>query len=512
MVTFLLAVALFVAAVLVVVVAWLYVLYRVDLAARSNTTEPWARQKLKLPADRPLRVALFYWGSRGDLQPLAVLAQALKEEGHTVLINARPRNFPAAKTLGLEDAELFEQEEDYPEATLAPILREKQGPAMFLPFYRNFAKNLPSYTRQLDRMVETLQADVIITNEFAFSVAQLVAEKRELPLFVVNYTPLCVPSASFLCPFFEKTNLGGFLNWLSYTPVTFIRMLTEGAAIRRFRPELGLERGGRLKYYFGRWHWQYPCFLSYSGELMPVAKDLPPWYSHTGPLLPRAQEETEPVSPELAEFMEAGPERGPIVYIGVGSFSLAEFLSEDAAEQAAHSMLGAIEELGYRAILLERTFDFMLEDPVFDNPRFFMGKHFPHSWLFPRVSVIVHQAGAGHVVASARSGTPTVTVPIFDEQEHNAKALIKAGAAVRLGAHELTQESFKAAIEDALKLTDQARAVGRKVEEEVAVSSDMAMGEFRRWLGEARRRETTSSSFVDVDTTAAGTLPTDGEC
>jgi UDP:flavonoid glycosyltransferase YjiC (YdhE family) len=146
-------------------------------------------------------------------------------------------------------------------------------------------------------------------------------------------------------------------------------------------------------------------------------------------------------------------------------------------------MLGAIEELGLRAVLLEHTFDFMIDDPMFSNPRLYIGKHFPHSWLFPRVSLIVHQGGAGHSAASARSGTPTVVVPIFDEQDFNASTIVSAGVAVMLKIDDLNQESFKAAIQAGLKLADRARAVGEKIEREVQESGGLAVRGIMRWLG-----------------------------
>jgi len=35
----------------------------------------------------------------------------------------------------------------------------------------------------------------------------------------------------------------------------------------------------------------------------------------------------------------------------------------------------------------------------------------PHSWLFPRVSAVVHHGGAGTTAAGLRAGVPSVVVP-----------------------------------------------------------------------------------------------------
>jgi UDP:flavonoid glycosyltransferase YjiC (YdhE family) len=134
-------------------------------------------------------------------------------------------------------------------------------------------------------------------------------------------------------------------------------------------------------------------------------------------------------------------------------------------------------------VLLRHTFDFMIDDPIFQNPNWYIGERFPHSWLFPRVSVIVHQAGAGHCAASARSGTPTIAIPIFEEQGFNASALVSAGVAVKLRVQDLTRESFRKAFEEALRLQGQARAVGQQLESEVQRSSGIAVSGIMKWLG-----------------------------
>jgi UDP:flavonoid glycosyltransferase YjiC (YdhE family) len=135
----------------------------------------------------------------------------------------------------------------------------------------------------------------------------------------------------------------------------------------------------------------------------------------------------------------------------------------------------------------------MLEDPLFKNSRWYMGERFPHSWLFPRVSVIVHQGGAGHCAASARSGTPTVAIPIFEEQCFNAGALVSEGIAVKLDIKDLSRESFRKAFEEALRLQGQARAVGKKLEHEVQRGGSRAVSGIMKWLGAEQRASGSAS-------------------
>jgi sterol 3beta-glucosyltransferase len=464
---------------------FLYGLYRQDLKPRMSMGRPWSEYEASLPQGQKLTFALFYWGSRGDFQPLAVLARRLKKEGHSVIINVRQLNHAAALSLGLSESDLFLQEEDHTE-DVARELQGKQGPQMLYFLYRFISGNTPSYVKQLNEMVERSKADVLIVNEFASNLGTLVAEKHRLPMFMFRYTPLFIATASWLCPLFGKNDRGSFINWLSYTLPFFIRIFQDGPVLNRLREQHGLKPRSRLSYAFGRKHWQFPSLQGFSSLLMPVAqKDVPPWYFNPGPLLPPAQEETEAVPPELSRFLQEAPEGQPVIYIGFGSFSLTHFLPRPRAEQVARDILGALQDLGIRAVLLKRTFDFMLEDPIFNNPRWYLGERFPHSWLLPKMSVIVHQGGAGHCAASARSGTPTLAIPIFEEQEYNVSTLVSAGVAVRLSIRDLNRESFRKAFEQALRLEEPASAMGEKLELEVQRSGDSAVSGLMQWLGRA---------------------------
>jgi len=464
--------------------AFFYWLYRHDTGSRGSMSRPWSEYEALLPQGKKLTFAFFYWGSRGDFQPLAVLAQQLKREGHSIIINVRELNFQAALSLGLREDELFLQEDDHTEDVLTPQLQGQQGPQMFYALYRHITRHSPSYLRQLNAMVERSQADVLIVNEFASNVGCQAAEKHRLPMFIFRYTPLFMATASWICPIFGKSDRGSFINWLSYTLPFFIRLFVERPVMRQLRKEQGLKPRPMLSYAFGPKHWQFPSLQGFSSLLMPVPeKDMPRWYFNPGPLLPPAQEQTEAVPPALSTFLQENPAGQPIIYIGFGSFSLMQFLPRAQAEQAARDMLGAVQDLGIRAVLLRHTFDFMIDDPIFQNPRWYIGERFPHSWLFPRVSVIVHQAGAGHCAASARSGTPTIAIPIFEEQGFNASALVSSGVAVKLRIQDLSRESFRQAFEEALKLKGQARAVGERLESEVQRSGSLAVSGILKWLG-----------------------------
>jgi sterol 3beta-glucosyltransferase len=60
---------------------------------------------------------------------------------------------------------------------------------------------------------------------------------------------------------------------------------------------------------------------------------------------------------------------------------------------------------------------------------FFVVGDTPHSWLFPRVSVVMHHGGSGTTHSAARAGVPSVVVPFAADQFFWADRLRRLGVA-----------------------------------------------------------------------------------
>ncbi|HLP91782.1 MAG TPA: glycosyltransferase [Nostocaceae cyanobacterium] len=464
---------------------FVYVLYIFDTKSRLKLEHPWSEYPVKLPQNKEkISLAFYIWGSRGDLQPLAVLACYFQEHGHSVLINVRERYHQTMLNLGLKETAIFPQKEDYSEEIVPPLIQGKTGPEPLFHLFNHIAKNTEDYFYQLCEMVEKLDADVIVVNEFATSIGYLVAEKYQLPLFIYRYTPIFSPTTEWECPFFsDYKNKGSFFNWFSYLPPILIKWFVEKRIIRKLRRDNNLPSRSHLQQLLGSDAWQFPAIWAFSNLMMRYPqKDIPAWYFNTGPILPPAQEQTEKVPESLIKFLADTPENEPIIYIGFGSFSITNFLQLELAKKSANTILEALAELGIKAVILKRTFDFMIEDPIFNNPQWYVGESFPHSWLFPKVSVIVHQAGAGHCAASARSGTPTIVMPAFEEQMYNARTLLSLKIAVQVFLAEVTKESFKTAFHQALTLKENAQMIGDKFEQQVQQAGNIAVSEMLKWL------------------------------
>src|SRR5713226_6513996 len=103
----------------------------------------------------------------------------------------------------------------------------------------------------------------------------------------------------------------------------------------------------------------------------------------------------------------------------------------------------------------------------------------PHSWLFPRVSAVVHHGGAGTTGAGLRAGVPSIVTPFVADQPNWAGRIEALGVGPRpIPFRELTADLLADAIRQA--------------------TSDTAMRQRASDLGEQIRSEDGIGTTVDL--------------
>jgi sterol 3beta-glucosyltransferase len=120
-------------------------------------------------------------------------------------------------------------------------------------------------------------------------------------------------------------------------------------------------------------------------------------------------------SDELQRFLADGP--AP-VYVGFGSVGVGK------AGSLGPVVLDALDRTGMRAVVQRGWADL---DVAGDN--ILTISEVPHDWLFPRVAVAVHHAGAGTTAAAQRAGIASVPVPFVWDQAFWARRLVTLGTA-----------------------------------------------------------------------------------
>ncbi|MER5636929.1 glycosyltransferase [Kitasatospora sp. NPDC002227] len=380
-----------------------------------------------------MRVVLTTWGSRGDVEPLAALAVALRGEGAQAVVCAPPDE---------EFAALLERA-GVPLVPFGPSVRSiVAGPKP--PDAKAAFKLAPELVAARFEVLgrEAEGADVLLATGLMPAGARDVAEHLGL-----RYVPACfhvfgLPSRHF--------RPGARPGTPSPAEETDLRVLWEqdaqrvdglyGPALNAHRAALGLAPVVNVRdHVLTRRPWLAadPVLCPSEGmtELEPVQTGA--W------VLP----DHRPLPAELAAFLDAGE---PPVYVGFGS------MAAHTPAGIAEAAIGAARAHGRRVVLARgwagltaEAADCLVVGEVNQQA------------LFPRVAAVVHHGGAGTTTTAARAGTPQVIVPHIADQPYWGSRITELG----IGAVASGLDLLPTALTEALapEVLDRARAVAGTV-------------------------------------------------
>lgn len=337
-----------------------------------------------------MHITILALGSRGDVQPYAVLGSGLKSSGHRVRFITFESFAPLVAEQGLD---------------LHPIAGDAQtlvatGGANMLGLVRSFTNLAKGYAQYLSDPLLG-ETDLIINQLpgglFGFDLT----EKYNLPMLLASVIPLARTSAMPLMGF-PKLPLPGY-NRLTYS-------LGEQVVWQMFRPVINPWRIKTLHLpplpltgYFNQIGTQKdPILNGFSRHVVSRPID---WSEHiyiTGYWFP----EEKPWEPpkDLLDFLDAGK---PPVFIGFGSMPVKD------PRRTTEIILQALNKSGQRGILHSGwggLGNVSLSENVFQID------YAPYSWLFPRLAMIFHHGGSGTTAHALRSGIPSCAIPfVFDQ-------------------------------------------------------------------------------------------------
>lgn len=390
-----------------------------------------------------MRVLLAPEGTRGDVQPLAVLGEALAERGCEVTMCASRDARPLAEARGLDFHPLPIDCREWLSREAAAV---HGGPLrMHSAFRRYFEIALP---HQFACVADAARdADLILGGGVQLG-APSVAEALGIPYRFVAYCPQVFPSAAYP-PFLVESDVRSpALNRALWR--IFIRtfsFLLRGAMTRQ-RAALGLARIGDL---YAHLRSERPL-LAADPDLAPISLDAGAGITQVGFLLPPSRGE---LPAKLNAFLAAGP--API-YLGFGS------MPDPDPDATTRAVVEAVGTLGVRAVLgrgWARLGDGALPEGVMvvDNV--------PHELLFPRMAAIVHHGGAGTTSVASWAGVPQLVVPHLLDQFYWGRRVERVGLGPPLLARRaLTTRTLSERLALALELeviAERAREVGARI-------------------------------------------------
>lgn len=383
-----------------------------------------------------MRVLLTAWGSRGDVEPLAGLAVALRGLGAEARVCAPPD----------EDFEALLARAGVPLVPLGPAVRSIAARPKPRTAEDAFPRAAALAAELVAARFETLTTaaegcDALVATGLMPAGAREAAERLGIRYVLASFHLYGLPSRHF-AP-------GARPGTPSPPEETDNRVLWEqdaqrvnalyGPPLNGHRAAIGLPPVDNVRdHVLSDRPW-----LAADATLCPGRGMTDLDLVQTGAwILP----DDRPLPEGLEEFLDAG---APPVYVGLGS------TGGHAPTDIARVAIEAVRGRG-RRVVLGRGWAGLA--PIDDAEDCFVVGEVNQQELFGRVAAVVHHGGAGTTTAAARAGAPQVVVPQFADQPYWAARVAELGIGAAHDGPAPTVDSLSAALTTALSPRTRTRA------------------------------------------------------
>lgn len=403
-----------------------------------------------------MKILIFAIGSRGDVQPFLALAKGLEAAGHEIVVSG-PKNFIGfieaqglvARPLPTDIQAMMEEPE------IKAAMNSITGR---LKAFR-WATDLMNDQMSAIWEITMAEAPDLILHHFKATAAPYLARALGIVSIPVLLQPAFATTGDFPPSILFSKSFGRVGNRLAHRVLRRLTAMGTGVMVKRWVKASGTEIGAPLDLTAG-FGSDIARLHAYSPTLVPRPDDWPEGEVQPGYFLTEPEAFTPPE--DLAAFLEGGV---PPLYIGFGSMPNMDHENLNAA------VLGALERTGQRAVIatgwgalggLDKADNIHILDAI------------PHTWLFPRVSAVVHHGGSGTTHEGLRWGRPSVICPLFADQPFFGQTVHGLGAGpAPIRQKNLTADNLAEAIEEALRpeVRVKAEVLGHSLRAEDAVGN-----------------------------------------
>ena len=384
-----------------------------------------------------MRIVLIAMGTRGDVQPMVVLAAELRRRGHEVVLGASPNLVNFAVQAGVDARAVGPDFHAFLQSAEGQTLLASRKATELTSGVANLVRiHLEQSHRELLQVVDG--AEMIVASLLLTEHAASIAEAKRIPMVLIQFAPF---GRTRHYPAFPLTtrHLGGLLNLLTWTLLDRIVWKAIACDVNRVRSWLGLPavRARLSNRMEGKSVLQIQAF---SAKIVPGISDYGVNQPIVGFFVPsegdrRAFGESA-LDPELESWLAAG--QAP-AYFGFGSMPISGLA-------ACVQMIERVtQRLGLRSLVSTGWSD--LNGCSRSNGDLRVVGVLDHGAVLPRCRVAIHHGGAGTTAASVSAGLPTFVCSLTADQPFWGAQMERLGA----GAHIRFAELDAAGLEHALR-------------------------------------------------------------
>jgi UDP:flavonoid glycosyltransferase YjiC (YdhE family) len=429
-----------------------------------------------------MRVTVIAIGTRGDVQPMLVLAGALRAAGHQVRFATEVLYEPQAAALGLEFYRLSGNSEKFYSGRGGTVFREslEKPVTEYARFWRAYVA--PSARLHLRESVAPCEGAEVLVCQPWLGIGPSLSERFRIPAIITSVFPVPeLPTAEFPFPLHAgaRCDLPArdvLRSWRRAIPILHIGHDT----VQHWRVEaLGL----RAQTFTENLHGTRttPHVLGYSPLVVPKPSEWGEGAEVTGYWFLDGATPFRP-SRELEEFLSAGE---PPVVVGFGSH-----VGRNPA-RLTKAVVDALALAGRRGILISGWGGLKSAGLPAD---IFSAQAIPYDWLLPRSLALVHHGGSGTTAIALRMGSPQVITPFGWDQSFWGHRMAQLGVSPEpVSAKTLTAEQLAAAITQVTThpvIRRRAAEIGEAIRRERGVENAVAAVE------RFARRRTSSRAFA----------------
>ncbi len=400
-------------------------------------------------------ITLLAAGSRGDTQPFIALGLALKRKGYDVRIAASETFEGFVKGFGLDFHAVTGDVSGMVSNNDIRAAMQADNPIKIILSFNKLKAF--AFALQGDYYAACGGSDAIVYHPGA-AIGYFAARALNIPSILASPFPMTPTKEYPALVFYDSVRLGGQANLLTHKVFEQTLWLTSSAPIKRFWKGTFASVPSDFSSPFAKQKTAArPTVVSCSNYVFPKPNDWPDHVHNTGYWF--LEEDDWQPTDELLNFLQQGP---PPVYVGFGSMG-----DPATAAQTTEVVIDALKRAGQRGILATgwsgmTTLDTLPED-------IFVLESMPHSWLFPKMSAVVHHGGAGTTAAGLRAGVPSVIVPHAVDQFAWGRRVCELGVGPQpIPKKKLSVERLAGAVTQALaqEMRQAANRLGEKIRSE----------------------------------------------